>query len=176
MLSFDRSAARGFVCCLYIERIGIVGCLAEVGGPVFFVQLVCGAAISGNPRPLVLCRVSWVFVTLSVPMQSASQSESAVGGSGSGSQEQNNRVSVFQRLNYASVVGKPSLGGLEFYPLDDRKSNVVAIQIELAKEHELDTVQLMCDADPHNQLLHEDLCHLRLAYVNACHDEEVAIR
>ncbi|KAI3735729.1 hypothetical protein L6452_15239 [Arctium lappa] len=62
-------------------------------------------------------------------------------------------------------------------PLRRLKSSYgnLADKIKLLKQ-ELDSVQLLCDADPFNQLLHEDLCHLRLAYVNACHDEEVVVR
>ncbi|KAI3664248.1 hypothetical protein L6452_44731 [Arctium lappa] len=32
------------------------------------------------------------------------------------------------------------------------------------------------DADPCNHTLHEDLCHLRSAYISACHDEEINAR
>ncbi|KAI3664276.1 hypothetical protein L6452_44761 [Arctium lappa] len=48
---------------------------------------------------------------------------------GESSQSQGTRTSVFQRLNFASAVGKSSTGMLDFYPLEDRNSNVVVIQL-----------------------------------------------
>ncbi|KAI3692867.1 hypothetical protein L6452_32692 [Arctium lappa] len=51
----------------------------------------------------------------------------------SSSQDQGHK-SVFSRLTYVNAVGKSESGGLDFFPLPDRKSKVVAISIELAKE------------------------------------------
>ncbi|KAI3664269.1 hypothetical protein L6452_25958 [Arctium lappa] len=53
---------------------------------------------------------------------------------GDNSSQDQGRKSVFSRLTYVNAVGKSELGGLDFFPLPDRKSNVVAIPIELAKE------------------------------------------
>ncbi|KAJ9564711.1 hypothetical protein OSB04_000677 [Centaurea solstitialis] len=49
------------------------------------------------------------------------------------------RSSVFTRLtppskSFADVVGEKSVKGLEFFPLSDRRSNLVTIPIELARE------------------------------------------
>ncbi|KAI3685712.1 hypothetical protein L6452_34969 [Arctium lappa] len=65
---------------------------------------------------------------------SAISERELVEGESSQSQSQNTRTSVFQRLNFASVVGKAQTRMLDYYPLEDRKSKVVAIPIELANE------------------------------------------
>ncbi|KAI3697918.1 hypothetical protein L6452_31021 [Arctium lappa] len=74
-------------------------------------------------------------VTLSMHAHQPSSMQTSRGkGVEPSSQGQGNRTSAFQRLSFASAVGQSSNGMLDFYPLDDRKSNVVAILIELAKE------------------------------------------
>ncbi|KAI3667126.1 hypothetical protein L6452_42174 [Arctium lappa] len=41
---------------------------------------------------------------------------------------------MFERLSFANAVGKSQTGNLDYYPLEDQKTNVVAIPVEHAKE------------------------------------------
>ncbi|KAJ9566105.1 hypothetical protein OSB04_002071 [Centaurea solstitialis] len=43
-------------------------------------------------------------------------------------------------------------------------------------KHELEVVQLACDLDPFSVELRDDLAALRVSYVNACKDQEVALK
>ncbi|KAI3692856.1 hypothetical protein L6452_32680 [Arctium lappa] len=44
------------------------------------------------------------------------------------------REFVFNRLTYSNVVGGEKAGNLDFFPLEDKKTSVVTIPIDLAKE------------------------------------------